>query len=136
MNQSAPKVKKRIVPTQILDDQPKSVKGALQKGEWSTRYADHHKGLYEKDAIEKIRERAVALGYEKARKVRPRSKRNDDDGDHGTHKEHLSNFGEYVKYFTSMKPHSKGVSMLDYLRKMYEKHMYLSSKTKRFRRAR
>ena len=130
------KVKRRVVPTQIIDE-PASTKGALDKGEWSTRMQDHYKSLHQKDAVQKIRERAVAMGYEKERKPRIRKSENSrsDNSDHGSHHEHLHSFSEYVKHFASMKNHSKGVTLLDYLRKNYEKNMYLSSKTKRFRRS-
>jgi hypothetical protein len=128
------KVKRRVVPTHVVEeDIGASSKGALQKSEWSTRYQDHYKTLHEKGAVDKIRQRAIALGYEKERKVRVRSKKRADDGDHGTHDATLHHFGDYLKAFLSMRAHSKGVSMLDYLQKMFKKNMYFSSKTKRFR---
>jgi hypothetical protein len=129
------KVKRRIVPTQILNDEPVSTKGSLQQNQWSTTTQDHFKALHRKDAVKKIRERAVALGYEKERKERG-GRKGMDDGDHGGHHEHLSDFSEYVLYFVGMRPHSRGVSLLDYLRKNFEKGMYFSSRTKRFRKLR
>lgn len=129
------KVKRRVVPTHYVDDIPSSPKGELKKSQWSTRTQDHFKGLHDKDAIQKIRERAVALGYEKERKPRSKSssKRGDNEN-HGSHQDHLHSFSDYVKHFASMKNHSRGVTLLDYLKKNFDKHLYLSSKTKRFRR--
>lgn len=135
MSTVAKKEKRRVVPTLVVEssapEAKKSSKTAL-KSEYSERTQNHFKTLYHKDVEEQLRDRAVKLGYEKPRKPRPASKK--ERKDHGTHHEHMDTFGHYVKHWTTMKVHSKGVTLYDYLRKNYDKHLYLSSATKRFRK--
>ena len=137
MSTPAKKVKRRVVPTHIVEDMILVTPKKKLDSQWSTHYQKHYNSLLEKGAVDKIRKRAVEMGYEKERKARPvTAKRKDDEDDaHGSHHEHLSSFSEYVKHFSSMKTHSKGVTLLDYLRKNFDKHMYFSSKTKRFRKS-
>lgn len=150
MSQALPKKeKRRIVPIQVVEEEKK--KEVVQFGDkWDARAAKHarragmedgHSIKYQKhleavqgkDYVQELNKRAVELGYEKERK-KPAKRRVEDGGDHGSHHEHLSDFKDYIKAFARMKTHSKGVSMYDYLKKNFDRGMYLSAKTNRFRK--
>lgn len=148
------KEKRRIVPIQVVEEEKPTKQvhfgSFTAKGKWdakaekhakragmedghSVKYQKHLEAVHGKDYVSKLNKRAVELGYEKERK-KPIKKRADDSDDHGSHHEHLSDFKDYIKAFARMKTHSNGVTMYDYLKKNFDKGMYLSAKTKRFRK--
>jgi hypothetical protein len=157
LHKSRVKHKKRDLPQFAVDDflpmikdvpeavlapvHKRKTKGNIESalGEASTHYKEHVATLYEKDAVDEIVKRAVRLGYETQRggdNIRRGLQKRGSDDAHGNHHLALANFNDYVKHFASMKTHSRGVSMLQYLQKNFDKGMYFSSKTKRFRRKR
>lgn len=133
MSAPAKKEKRRVVPIHIVDEEERKEEKKPLKSAYSETTQNHFKTLYAKDVESQLRERAVKLGYEKARKPRPASKKSN-HVDHGSHHEHMDSLSGYIKHFTTMKSHSKGVSLYDYLKKNYDKHLYMSSSTKRFRK--
>lgn len=133
MSSPVKKEKRRIVPMHIVENDEKKVTKPITSA-YSETTQKHFKTLYHKDVEEELRKRAVKLGYEKERKPRSHKKKKDSHHDHGTHHEHMDSFSSYIKHFATMKSHSKGVSLYDYLRKNYDKHLYFSSTTKRFRK--
>ena len=152
---SAPKPqKRRIVPIQVADNAPpppppsldkwdrraeKHVKRAAMEGGRSTKYEKHLKQLHDADYVKRLEKRAVELGYQSERKKRSPSRsgkaaKRPDNRDHGSHHEHLSSLSDYIKAYSRMKTHSKGKSVYDYLKQNFEKGLYYSPLTHRFRR--
>lgn len=154
MSETPKKIKRRIAPIQVFDEkkeeklfspnkwkaeEEKHMKRRGMEGGRSVKYEKHLKGLHDKDYMDKLEKRAVELGYGKAKKPRSvsgsASKKNRiDDGNHGSHGEHLNDFRDYVKEFAKMKSHSKKESVHDYLKRNFDKGLYFSTATKRFRK--
>ena len=148
MSQAPIKIKRRIVPTQVIEEESKSphvktdkwdkksdkhIRKAEMEGGQSVKYKKHLEALHDKDYHKKLNERANKLGYSGTSKA-TKSRASKEHVDHGNHGEHLHDMKEYVKEFVKMKAHSKGVSVYDYLKKQFGKGYYLSSATKRFRK--
>lgn len=134
-----PKVKDMPIEQLIKKKTVRKGGGNIERtlGEQSTYFKDHVASLYKKDAVDDLIKRAIKLGYETQKggdNIRRGIQRRNVDDAHGNHHLALTNFNDYVKHFASMKAHSKGVSMLQYLKKNFEKGMYFSTLTKRFRR--
>ena len=156
MSLPAKKEKRRIVPIQIFEEEKKEADPPEKKDRWerkeerhlkragmeggqSTKYKKHLEAMHsDKDYLAKLQRRAVEMGYEKESKApKKRSKRRtESDIDHGDHHEHMGSFKDFVTAFAKMKTHSKGVSMYEYLKRNFEKGLYMSSRTKRWRKAR
>lgn len=148
------KEKRRIVPIQVIDEERKEAEPSQKQDAWerkaerhskragmeggqSTKYRKHLEAMHtDKDYLAKLHKRAVEKGYEKESKKPPRSRSKHADIDHGTHHEHMGSFKDFVAAFTRMKTHSKGVSMYDYLKRNFDKGLYMSSTTKRWRKMR
>lgn len=150
------KEKRRIVPIQVFEEEKKEVespkkskdrwdrteerhlKRAGMEGGQSIKYKKHLEALhFDKDYVSNLQKRAVELGYEKEpKRKRTAKKRSEPNVDHGSHHEHMGSFKDFVTAFAKMKTHSKGVSMYEYLKRNFEKGLYMSSQTKRWRKAR
>ena len=156
MSLPAKKEKRRIVPTQVFEEEKKKeveppqkmdrwdrteerhLKRAGMEGGQSTKYKKHLEAMHsDKNYIANLQKRAVALGYGKVSNApkRQSKKRSEPHVDHGDHHEHMGSFKDFVTAFAKMKTHSKGVSMYEYLKRNFEKGLYMSSQTKRWRKA-
>ena len=148
------KEKRRIVPMQVFEEEKKEVESPKKMDHWdkkaerhlkragmeggqSTKYKKHLEALHsDKDYLSNLQKRAVELGYEKeSKRKRTAKKRSEPDVDHGDHHEHMGSFKDFVTAFAKMKTHSKGVSMYEYLKRNFEKGLYMSARTKRWRKA-
>jgi hypothetical protein len=150
MSQPAKKEKRRIVPMLVVDEKKssspaKAAAVAPKKKEHDMRpshlYNDFLEAVHKPGYADYARDRAVQLGYEKARKPvseekqAQRKKKKESHAEHGSHYEHMGNINEYIAKWAHMKAHGKGKSVYEYLKQNYDKGLYLSAKSKRFRKA-
>lgn len=109
--------KRRIIPT-VIHDEKQSI-GNIESRRAGTEAQQKH---YEN--ILKIEQKYV------------KHKASTKHTEHGTHWQHLHSFQEYLIEFCKLKKHNKTQTMYDYLKNNFDKGLYYSTKTKRFRRYR
>jgi hypothetical protein len=148
MSQPAKNEKRRIVPMLVVDEKksssPVKVGVVKKKKEHDLRpshlYDDFLEAVHKPGYADYARDRAVKLGYEKARKPvsaekqAQQKKKKENHAEHGNHYEYMGNINEYIAKWARMKAHGKGKSVYEYLKQNYDKGLYLSAKSKRFRK--
>lgn len=121
------KVKRKIAPVLVVEEKANLSSAPKQ----SVVYEEFLKKASAPSYIADLEERAVKLGYSKAKKARkPRKPK-----EVGKHAEFLNSFADYALEFLRLHKHRKE-TYYSYLKKHFDKGEYYSDKSKRFRKVR
>lgn len=120
------KVKRRIAPVLVVEDTKSNISSAPKQ---SVVYSSFLKEASKPNYLTELEERAVKLGYSRAKKPRQPKKRRE----LGKHAEYLNSFPEYAIEFLKLHRKRKE-SYYNYIKKHFDKGQYYDAHTKRFRR--
>jgi hypothetical protein len=112
------KIKRRITPTLVVDDNKTEQKGNIASKQFPTD--------------------ALAKHYENILNIEKKYTKPSKATVHGDHHKYLDNLQDYIVEYCKLKNHTSKPTqtMFNYLKKNFDNHKYYSVKTKRFRKRR